>query len=180
MRVWKMVSDLLFIRTIETTTIQHPIDERTTHMKTINAAIRWPLLAVMLVVVGCATAPQPDPRSTPSAIPPEGSGRIIFYRPSGLLGYGMRSDILLDGKKVGQSAPGTKFYVDTAPAIHYIAVPNSLYSGDRTLDVTVQNKEIIFVRTSIGGSAFGGRTNVELIGASQGAQEAASLELVNY
>ena len=149
-------------------------------MKTINVIIRWFLLTAILVVVGCATSPQPDTRSTPSAIPPEGSGRIVFYRPSGIFGFGMRPDILLDGKKVGRSAPGTQFYVDTALGTHAIAVPNSSHPGERTLDVTIHNKEIVYVRTSLGGSAFGGRTNVELIDASQGAQESASLELVSY
>jgi hypothetical protein len=90
----------------------------------------------------------------------------------------MRSDILLDRKVVGRSAPGTQFYVDTSTGIHHVAVPNSLYPGERTLDVTVVNKETVYVRTSVGGSAFGGRTNVEVMTTSQGAQEAAGLELV--
>ncbi|SRR6266496_47555 len=149
-------------------------------MKTINAIIHWSLLVVTLILVGCANAPQSETRSTPSAIPPEGSGRIVFYRPSGIFGSGMRPDILLDGKKVGRSAPGTRFFVDTALGTHAIAVPNSSHPGERTLDVTIHNKEIVYVRTSLGGSAFGGRTNVELIDASQGAQESGSLELVSY
>jgi hypothetical protein len=148
-------------------------------MNTINAVFRWLLLPMILVVSGCATVPQAGTRSALSAIPPEGSGRIVFYRPNGLFGNGMRADILLDGKRVGRSAPGIRFYVDTPIGIHSVAVPNSLYSGDRTLAVTVHDQEIVYVRTSIGGSAFGGRTNVELVGAMQGATETASLELVN-
>lgn len=136
------------------------------------------MLALALVAAGCATAPQSDTRTTPSAIPPDGSGRIVFYRPGGLFGYGMRPDVFLDGKKVGESAPGTQFHVNAAPGIHYISVPNSIYSGDRRLEVTIRNKEIVYVRTSLGGSAFAGRTNVELIGASQGASESVSLEVV--
>lgn len=152
-------------------------------MKTINTIIRLALLTGTLLLVGCASAPQQDARSTPSATPAatpaEGTGRIVFYRPSGLFGFGMRPDILLDGKRVGQSAPGTQFYVDTVPGVHRIVVPNSTYPGERPLEVTVRNKETIFVRTSLGGSAFGGRTNVELIGTSVGAQETLGLELVH-
>ncbi len=148
-------------------------------MKRINDVIRWLLLPVILLMVGCATAPQPGTRGAPSAVPAEGSGRIVFYRPDGLFGYGMRSDILLNGQKVARSAPGTKFYVDVPTGIHHVVVPNSLYSGDRTLAITVRNREVTYVRTSLGGSAFGGRTNVELIDPSQGAAETAGLEFVN-
>ena len=149
-------------------------------MTPINTIIRCLLLSVSLMAAGCATAPQPATANPPSASPPEGSGRIIFYRPSGVFGYAMRSDILLDGKNVGRSAPGTRFHVDAVPGTHRVSVPNSLYSGDRALEVTVRNGEIVYVRTSLGGSAFGGRTNVELVGASAGAEESAKLELVKY
>lgn len=147
-------------------------------MKAIDAIVRSTLLAMALVAAGCATAPQSTTRAAPSATPPDGSGRIVFYRPSGIFGYGMRPDILLDGKMVGVSAPGSQFHVNAAPGKHHVTVPNSLYSGDRGLEVTVRNREIVYVRTSLGGSAFGGRTNVELIGAAQGAEESAGLELV--
>ncbi len=147
-------------------------------MNAFNAMFRGLVLVGVVVLAGCATPPAPEARSTPSAVPAEGSGRIVFYRPNGVFGYLMRADILLDGKKVGESAPGMKFYVDTAPGIHHIVVPNSMYSGDRSLDVKVVEKGAVYVRTSLGGSAFGGRTNVELIGASAGEQESAGLDLV--
>lgn len=149
-------------------------------MQAFKTIVLWPLFAAILLTMGCATAPQSNPPNALAALPQEGSGRIVFYRPNGIFGYGMRSDILLDGKKVGRSVPGTQFYVDTSPGIHHIVVPNSLYSGDRTLDITVVNKELVYVRTSLGGSAFGGRTNVELVLGPQGAQEVAGLELVIY
>ena len=149
-------------------------------MTNIDTIFRSTLLAVLLAAAGCATAPPSTTRAAPSAVPPDGSGRIVFYRPSGLFGYAMRPDIFLDGRKVGESAPGAQFHVDAAPGIHHVTVPNSLYSGDRRLEVTVRNKEIVYVRTSLGGSAFAGRTNVELIGASEGKDESANLEVVSH
>ena len=148
-------------------------------MKRINDVIRWLILPIILLITGCATAPQLGTQGAPSAVPAEGSGRIVFYRPNGLFGYGMRADILLDGQKVARSAPGTKFYVDVPTGMHNVVVPNSLYSGERTLAITVRNRKVTYVRTSLGGSALGGRTNVELIESSQGAAEAEGLELVN-
>ena len=146
-------------------------------MKTIDALVRSILVGVILATAGCATAPAVTTRAATSTVPQDGSGRIVFYRPSGLFGYGMRPDIFLDGKKVGESTPGSQFHVPVAPGTHYVSVPNSVYSGDRRLEVKVGNKEIVYVRTSLGGSAFGGRTNVELIGASEGASESEGLDL---
>ena len=138
------------------------------------------LIALTLVMAGCASTSQSSTRNTPSATLPDGRGRITFYRPNGIFGYAQRADILLDGSKVGKSAPGVKFSVDTTPGTHHISVPNVMYSGERTLDVTVRGKEVTYVKTSLGGSAYGGRTNVEAVNAAQGAQETASLKLVTY
>ena len=77
-------------------------------MKAIDAIVRSTLLTLALVAAGCATAPQSTTQSPASAVPPDGSGRIVFYRPSGIFGYGMRPDIFLDGRKIGVSAPGSQ------------------------------------------------------------------------
>lgn len=147
-------------------------------MKPLRALIGWSLLAVSTLIVGCATTPQSTNPSTEFSAIPEGRGRIIFYRSSGLFGYAQRANIFLDGNKVGRSAPGTKFYVDTTPGIHRVTVPIILYSGERTLDASVAERQVIYVRTSIGGSALAGQTDVELVGSTQGAEDTANLTLM--
>jgi hypothetical protein len=112
----------------------------------------------------------------PVIAPDAPNGHIVFYRPSRIFGVAMTADILLDGEKVGKSISGRRFSVDTAPGVHHITVPNSVYSGTRTLDLTLKSDETVYVRTSLGGSAWGGRTNVELIDASQGEAESAGLK----
>jgi len=126
-----------------------------------------------------ASASQPTGRTAVDTTPPAGRGRITFYRPGGIFGYAQRAQILLDGKKVGRSAPGTKFYVDTAPGTHHIVVPNIMYPGEHTLDIIIHNKAVVYVKTSLGGTAFGGRTEIEQVSASQGAQDTVNLKLVN-
>jgi hypothetical protein len=108
----------------------------------------------------------------------KGRVRIIFYRPSGFYGLGMRPDILLNGRKVGVSAPGTKFYVDTIAGVHRVSVPNSgFYSGERILDIAVSDGQVIYVRTSIGGAAQRGRTDIQLVDSRQGTEDTAQLTL---
>jgi hypothetical protein len=140
-------------------------------------------LAILLLAVGCATAPASKTADAPAAsannLAEQGKGRIVFYRPGGVFGYGMRSDVFVDWIKVGRSAPGTQFYADVPLGVHHITVPNTLYSGARTLDVTVDNSAFVYIRLSLGGSAFGGRTNLDIVPPSQGAQDTAGLKLVS-
>jgi hypothetical protein len=137
-------------------------------------------LAIVFLVAGCATTPQANPAVTAANNPPaEGKGRIVFYRPGDLFGYGMRSDVFVDWIRVGRSIPSSQFWVDVPYGVHHITVPNTLYSGARTLDVTVGQSAFVYIRMSLGGSAIAGRTNLEIIPPTQGAQETAGLKLVN-
>ena len=156
----------------------HNVDHGISRMRAFRTFTLWPILLAFVLVTGCATVSQLDATNTALTLPQEGDARIVFYRTFSLFGYVQQSDILLDGKKVGRSAPGTQFHVDTSPGAHRIAVPNFLYSGQREIDVTVSNKEIIYVRTWIGGSGFGGRTNIVIVPPSQGVQETAGLEFL--
>lgn len=147
-------------------------------MKTFGTIAGSSLVVAILALAGCATTP-PASVSTPaiSAVPPQGMGRIVFYRTSGIWGYGMRPDIFLDGRKVGQSVPGAKFNVHVPPGTYRVTVPNSMYEGERKLSLTLREREIVYVRTSLGGSALGGRTNVEVVPAAEAEGESSGLEL---
>lgn len=146
-------------------------------MKAPAALTRSLLLALALVAAGCATTGTAPAPAMPTAAPADGTARIVFYRPGGLIGYGMRPDILVDGRKVGESSPGTQFAVSVAPGRRQVSVSNSLYSGERKLEVTVRNKEVVYVRTSIGVDSLAGRTDVAIMPAEQGASESAGLDV---
>jgi hypothetical protein len=133
----------------------------------------------LLVIAGCATAPPTEKFAVASPTPPPGSGRIVFFRTSNIFGFAMRADILLDQKVIGRSAPATKFSVDVTPGMHQVSVPNSVYSGDRTLQVPVKAGEVVFVRTWIGSGSFAGRTEVEVVSRAEGEAESAKLDTSN-
>ena len=146
-------------------------------MKVTAAFTRSILLALALAAAGCATTGSSPASAMPAAAPAEGTGRIVFYRISSPIGYGMRPDILVDGKKVGESAPGTQFPVTVTPGRHLVSVARSLYSGDSKLEVPVRNKEVVYVRTSIGMGSLAGSTDVAIVSAQEGASESAGLEV---
>jgi len=137
------------------------------------------LLIFSLFITSLAGASTPDATSDAASQEAAG-GAIVFYRPKGFFGAGMRPEISLDGKVVGKSSPGRKFQVEVSPGAHKVTIPNSVYSGERALEVTVVNGETTYVRTSLGGSAFGGRTNIEFVDAPTGEAEANKLKLVSY
>ncbi len=146
-------------------------------MNVTAAFTRSILLALALAAAGCATTGSSPASSMPAAAPAEGTGRIVFYRISSPIGYGMRPDIMVDGMKVGESAPGTQFPVTVKPGKHLVSVARSLYSGDRKLEVPVRNKEVVYVRTSIGMGSLAGSTDVAIVSAQEGASESAGLEV---
>jgi len=126
-------------------------------------------LFLMTVIMGCATT-----GPTYSTIRNEvtkGQGRIIFYRPNAFFGFAMKSDILLDGRKVGESRNGTVFYVDVAPGKHQVQTSVVMYSGEQSGDIELRQNETIYVKTYIGGSAFVGRTNFEVVSSEQARAE---------
>ncbi len=133
----------------------------------------------IMTIMGCATiGPKYSTVRNDIAVLSEEQGRIIFYRPSGLYGAAMRPDILLNGRKVGRSRPGTIFYVDVDPGKHQVTVPAILYPGESTIDIDVRQNETVYVKTSMGGSAFGGRTNVEVVSFEQAMTEIDDLEFM--
>lgn len=89
--------------------------------------------------------------------------RIIFYRVYQAFGAGMRQEILVDGMVVGKSVPGGVFYIDVAPGSHKITIENQVYAGANNHNLNLEPGQTGYVRTWIGGSGFGGRTNMEIV-----------------
>jgi len=129
-------------------------------------------LFLMTVIMGCATTgpTYSKMRNDVPALSKE-QGRIIFYRPTAFFGFAMTSDILLDGRKVGESRNGTVFYVDVAPGKHKVQTSIVMYGGEQSGDFELRQNETIYVKTYIGGSAFAGRTNFEVVSSEQARAE---------
>ena len=129
--------------------------------------------------MGCATlGPKYATVKNDIAHLPKEKGRIVFYRPSGLYGAAMQPDILLDSKKVGVSRPGSIFYVDVNPGKHQVKIPAILYPGETIVDIEISKNKTVYIKNYMGGSAFGGRTNVEVVTSEQAMTEINELEFM--
>ena len=118
----------------------------------------------LLLLVGCVasglklSAVQPSfPRLA------DNHGRIYFYRTANAFGIAMQASIQIDGTMVGRSRPGGVFYVDVPEGKHTIRIPTQSFGSDNEMTVRIEDSEVIYVRTWIGGSAYGGRTNMEVV-----------------
>ena len=129
-------------------------------------------LFLLTVIMGCATSgpTYSKMRNDFTALSKE-QARIIFYRPVAFFGFAMKSDILLDGRKVGESRNGTVFYVDVAPGKHRVQTSVIIYPGEKSGEIELRPNETIYVKTYIGGSAFAGRTNFEVVSSEQARAE---------
>ncbi len=137
-----------------------------------NSVLFLLVFFLMTIIIGCATTgPKYSTIRNDDTILPKEKGRIIFYRPDIMYGAAMTPDILLDNRKVGESHRGTVFYVDIAPGKHQVKVPNVMYPGETTIDIELHQNEILYVKTYMGGSAFGGRTNIEVVSSEQARAE---------
>ena len=122
------------------------------------------LLVAVLSLYGCA-ATGPQFEAVSASLPPISgkNSRLFFYREYAAFGSGMRPDIFVCNKKVGQSVPGGAFYVDLPAGECNVTIPAILYPGQEDLRVDMGPRGVKYVRTWMGGSSFGGRTNMELV-----------------
>lgn len=128
--------------------------------KTVATLVRVALISSAVLLAACAT-PSPLPANPADRDP--AAGTIVFYRPMAIFGAGQRPDLLIDGVRVGRSVPGERFTAKASPGRRIVSSPSVMYGGVMTLDVDMRTGETIYVRTSMGGPAWGGLANVELI-----------------
>jgi hypothetical protein len=121
------------------------------------------LCCTLLLYACAATGPRFETLKDSFPIVDENSGRVFFYREYASFGAGMRPDIFACNRKVGESIPGGVFYVDLPVGECDISIPTVLYGGERKLKINIPARKTLYLRTWIGGSGFGGRTNMELV-----------------
>ena len=146
------------------------------YMRTISVLLA---VAAMLSLSGCATfGPKYSTMKNKIAELPKEKGRIVFYRPDAIFGHGFQPDILLNGKLIGISRSGTIFYVDVDSGMYRVTVPAVLYSGETTIDIGVPKNKTVYVKSYLSGSAFAGKTKVEVISSEQAITEINDLEFM--
>lgn len=138
------------------------------------------IFVALLSLYGCA-ATGPKLGTVKDSFPPigENSGRLFFYRVYAGYGSAMRPDILVCGKKVGASIPGGAFYVDLPAGECDVTVPGMLYPTDNQMSVNISPQSVQYIRTWIGASGFGGRTNMEFVPAATAIEAMNDLALTN-
>jgi hypothetical protein len=142
---------------------------------------RLVIVSVLALTLACATS-QPYSQYASQLPPiPEGMGRVFFYRGHGFLwGYGMRTDIYMDGETVGRSVPRTVFHVDTTPGNHLVATEVVLYGGVvEDAHVEVLAGEAVFVETWVPFGAVGGLISINPVSRAKGERDVQSLKLLS-
>ena len=138
------------------------------------------LIFITMLFIGCAgTGPKFE--EVENFIPQQNSeeGRIFFYRTSSIWGAGMRPAIYIDNVSIGSSSPGTIFYADVAPGRKVIKIPSIMYGGERKIEADIKKGSVLYVKTWIGASGLGGRTNMEIVEPERALNEIGGLALKN-
>lgn len=120
------------------------------------------LLCFLVVAISGCSITGPKYQEYRKTIQPvaAGKGRIFFYRDDTFVGGGVRPDIKLNGKVVGESLPGGFFYVDQAPGNCAVSTSTEV---ERTLEFTLAPSEVKYVRTSVSMGFFVGHVIPELV-----------------
>ncbi len=123
------------------------------------------LLVAIISLAGCA-----ETKYRGDAMPPVASNqaRIVFFRNSSFVGADLQTGILYDGGVIGNSRPGTYFYIDTTPGTHDISTTGDVNSH---LSFALGAGETKYVKTALGLGQFAGRIEPELVGANRAQKE---------
>jgi hypothetical protein len=80
------------------------------------------LVVAVALVSGCASVPMADPAADTAAksfSPPPGKAGVYIFRNESM-GAAVKMDVFLDGRKLGESAAKTYFYVPVDPGSHEV------------------------------------------------------------
>jgi hypothetical protein len=125
-------------------------------------ALFLPLAAIL---AGCG-----DTKYRADAMPPieANQARIVFFRNASFVGADMQTGILYDGSRIGDSKPGSYFYIDTTPGTHDVSTTNDTNSH---LSFPLAPGQTRYVKTEVGLGQFAGRIEPELVDPSRAMRE---------
>jgi hypothetical protein len=125
----------------------------------------WLCLTLIASLAGCA-----ETKYRSDAMPPlaANQARIVFFRNSSFVGATLQTGILYDGSVVGNSKPGTYFYIDTTPGAHDISTTGDVNSH---LGLSLEAGETRYVKTGMGLGQFAGRIEPEAVNSNRALRE---------
>lgn len=59
-----------------------------------------------------------------------------------------------------------------------MSIPTTLYPGEQSVNITISDNETVYIKNYMGGSAFGGRTNIEVVKNEKAITEIDELEFM--
>jgi Protein of unknown function (DUF2846) len=126
----------------------------------------WISLLAAAALFGCATTtvPMATPVSDAAAkrfMPPDGKANLYVARSNSSFGAAVSFNIVVDGKVVGQIAPGTFYLVVVKPGMHSVAATSSQNSAKADFDAEA-GKNYFYEVTATSG-AFGARADLGLV-----------------
>ena len=128
------------------------------------------LLTMMFSIAalsGCASGPAYEEYAAQMQAVGDGNGRIYMYRPSSL-GAAVKPAVRVNGDEVGTATAKGFFYVDLPPGDYNISASTE---AKRSLDVTLDAGEEMYVHLEIKMGAFVGHVKPVLVEASVGSDE---------
>ncbi|HFC8517272.1 DUF2846 domain-containing protein [Neisseria weaveri] len=135
--------------------------------------------AATLALSGCAsvaTAPQQQAvKLKEFQQPSEGMAGLYVYRDS-FMGSGLKKDIWVDGKCLGESAPKTFFFTEVTGNQQHVLATESEFSPN-FLTINTEAGKNYFVRQYIKMGVFVGGANLEQVPESKGKRDIESLNL---
>ncbi len=129
------------------------------------------VLAVVLVLTGCATGQQFSTVQSGLAPIAQGKGRVFIYR-STSVGFGIQPDIRLNGEVVGSAKPNGIFYVDHDPGNIEIVIGTEV---EKRLTFTLAAGEARYVKCTVGFGVLVARIIPVLVDAQDATKEVTDL-----
>ncbi|MDR0620533.1 MAG: DUF2846 domain-containing protein [Deltaproteobacteria bacterium] len=128
-------------------------------------------VVLALFISGCASVPivqTPDTSKAKEFSPPsEGMAGVYLYRKSGVIGQALKKDLWIDGKCVGETAPGVFFYAEVAGDQEHTIDTESEFSPN-SLKIFFEAGKNYFIRQVIKMGFFVGGAKLEQISEEQG------------
>ncbi len=137
-------------------------------------------LLALLFLSGCASVPTANQNETEKTkqfgAPSDGHAGIYIYRKNSAFGGALKKDVWIDGRCIGETAPGIFFYEEvTGSEDHKISTESEFSPNDLVL--TTQTGKNYFVEQYIKMGAFVGGANVQAVDEVEGKTEVAKLEM---
>ena len=145
-------------------------------MKQFQTLLTASLLSGAVLMVGCASVPMASPKEDAVAKtfqPVADKAKIYIYRPNAFVAAGLTTFLLIDGKPLGQTGPGTYHMVEVIPGSHTIETFTDA-SSPRMFNLNTQAGKIYYVWQNVG---LTGDSRLQVVNEDEGKEAVANCDL---